>query len=61
VCIKDDFKQFLPHIIPQLLKDAQRDVDFQVKSTDDFENDEPEEKTGYKSLNLKVKGLEGAQ
>lgn len=32
VCLKDEFKQFLPTIIPALLKDAQRSIDFKVKA-----------------------------
>jgi len=28
VCLKDDFKVYLPTIIPALLKDADRNLDF---------------------------------
>lgn len=35
VCLKDEFKQFLPTIVPALLKDAQRSIDFKVKAQDD--------------------------
>jgi hypothetical protein len=40
VCLKSEFKVFLPQIIPALLKDAQKDLDFQVKDADEFENTE---------------------
>jgi len=37
VCLKDEFKQFLPIILPYLLKDADKDIDFKVKEVDDVE------------------------
>jgi len=58
--LKDEFKQFLPTIIPALLKDAQRSIDFKVKAQDDMGGDDEQEK-GVQTLALKVKGLEGAQ
>lgn len=60
--MKDDFKQFLPIIVPALLKDAQRDIDFKVRTADDIggDSDDGDEK-GIQKLNLKVKGLEGQQ
>lgn len=61
VCLKDDFKQFLPVIVPALLKDAQRDIDFKVKTADDLDIEEDEDQKGIQKLNLKVKGLEGNQ
>jgi len=35
VCLKEDFKQYLPLIVPALLKDAVRDIDFKVIDADD--------------------------
>ena len=63
VCLKEDFKPFLPAIIPQLLKDATRDLDFKVQTFDDDEEAEGDDakKEGYAAVNLRVKGLEGQQ
>jgi hypothetical protein len=58
--LKDEFKQFLPTLIPALLKDAQRSIDFKVKAADDIGGDD-EEQSGHQSISLKVKGLEGNQ
>lgn len=38
VCLKDEFKQFLPVIVPSLLKDMDRDVKFSFEDAE-----EPEE------------------
>ena len=59
--MKEDFKQFLPIIVPALLKDAQRDIDFKVRTTDEMEGGDNGEEKGVQKLNLKVKGLEGQQ
>lgn len=58
-CIKEEFKQFLPHLMPALIRDAQRDVDFKVRDADDFEGEEENAKDGRQTLQLKVKGMEG--
>lgn len=54
-CIKQEFKVFLPHIMPALLKDMQRDIDFK------FEDAELAGKAegGNTAMNIKVKGMEG--
>lgn len=63
VCLKEEFVQFLPLIVPALLKDAQRDIDFKIIDSDEtnVEGDEADHKGGVQTLNLKVKGLEGAK
>jgi len=63
ICLKDDFKPFLPTILPALIRDADRDIDFKVRDADDLEAepDQGDTKDGYSQLNLKVKGLEGAK
>jgi hypothetical protein len=33
-CIKQEFKVFLPHIMPALLKDMQRDIDFKFEDAE---------------------------
>ena len=61
--IKDEFKQFLPMIVPQLIKDASRNIDLKVSDADDLpevEEDE-DEKKNMQSLQVKVKGMEGAK
>lgn len=58
-CLKEDFKEFLPVIVPALLRDADRDIDFKVRDADEFEQEEETEGAGRKTLNLKVKGVEG--
>jgi len=47
--------------VPALLKDAQRDIDFKVKTSDELDVDDEEDSKGVQKLNLKVKGLEGNQ
>ena len=63
VCLKEEFVQFLPLIVPALLKDSQRDIDFKIIDADEtnVEGDEADHKDGIQTLNLKVKGLEGAK
>jgi len=47
-------------IVPVLLRDADRDIDFKVRDTDEFDDAEEEnEESGTKTMNLKVKGIEG--
>lgn len=60
ICLKDDFKQFLPIFVPALLKDAQKDIDFKVKDADEFEGKQ-EEDDPNQAMILKVKGMEGAK
>lgn len=38
-CIKQEFKQFLPHIMPALLNDAARDIDLKVQDADLAKNE----------------------
>ena len=61
VCLKDDFKPYLPMIIPQLLKDANKDIDFNMIDADDPGAGDADKEEGYASLQLKVRGLEGAK
>jgi hypothetical protein len=35
ICIKEDFKPVLPMILPTLIKDASRDIDFKTVDVDD--------------------------
>ena len=59
VCIKEDFKQYLPHIVPQLLKDAAREIDFKIVDADTVpENDDGDDSKLVK-MNIQLKGLEG--
>ena len=46
VCLKEEFVQFLPLIVPALLKDAQRDIDFKIIDADEtnVEGDEADHK-----------------
>ena len=39
VCLKDEFQQFLPTIVPQLKKDMEKDVKFSVAEADDGDDD----------------------
>lgn len=61
ICLKDDFKQFLPVFVPALLKDAQKDIDFKVKDADEFEGKQDDEGDTNQAMILKVKGMEGAK
>jgi mannitol/fructose-specific phosphotransferase system IIA component len=62
ICLKAEFKPFLPLIIPALLKDAQKDLDFKMTDADEFEaKEEGEQKSGQQSMLLKIKGMEGAK
>jgi len=50
----------LPHIVPALLRDASKDIDFKVRDADEGEGEgDDEEDKGRQTMNLKVKGLEG--
>ena len=48
VCLKEEFVQFLPLIVPALLKDSQRDIDFKIIDADEtnVEGDEADHKDG---------------
>lgn len=49
-------------IVPALLRDADRSIDFKVIDADEFGGDaEEKDEDGRKTLNLKVKGVEGAK
>ena len=58
MCLKEDFKQFLPLIVPALLKDAQKDIDFKIRDADELDVEEVGD-DNRQAINLKVKGLEG--
>ena len=60
--MKEDFKPFLPLIIPSLLNDAQRSIDFKIVDVDDGETaaDDDESKKN-EALHIKVKGFEGTK
>lgn len=53
-CIKQEFKRFLPHIMPALLKDARRDIDLKIQDAETAGTDEQNT-----ALKVKIKGLEG--
>ena len=55
-CIKQDFKVFLPHIMPALLKDISRDIDLKIVDADLAAKNTD---TGSTSMNVKIKGMEG--
>ena len=54
-CIKQEFKVFLPHIMPALIKDMQRDIDFKFEDADLAGKAEG----GNTAMHIKVKGMEG--
>ena len=54
-CIKLEFKAFLPHIMPALIKDMKRDIDFKLEDADLAGKTEG----GNTAMNIKVKGMEG--
>lgn len=41
--IKEEFKQFLPAIVPQLIKDAERDIEFKVCDADELAEDDDDQ------------------
>ncbi|CDW84107.1 importin beta- [Stylonychia lemnae] len=57
-CLKSEFKQFLPQIMPALLRDAGRDIDLKIQDAElpDAQKGLSENVT---SLNIKIKGFEG--
>lgn len=55
-CLKLEFKQFLPQIMPALLKDAARDIDLKIQDAEISGQDQDDKST---SLNVKIKGFEG--
>ena len=63
ICLKAEFKQFLPVIIPSLKKDMDRDVKFSFEDAEEPEEQtgQGEEDSGITSLAVKIKGLEGAK
>ena len=52
-CIKQEFKQFLPHLMPALLRDATRDIDLKIQDAELAGSD------GNTSMKIKIKGMEG--
>ena len=52
-CIKQEFKQFLPHLMPALLRDATRDIDLTIQDAELAGSD------GNTSMKIKIKGMEG--
>ena len=64
ICLKDDFKPFLAALVPALLSDAQRSIDFKITDVDDGDvaaAEEGGEKGGNQQINMKVKGFEGTK
>lgn len=45
--------------MPFFLKEASRDIDLKIQDADDVTKDKPAEDTGYTSMNIQVKGVEG--
>jgi hypothetical protein len=60
VCLKEEFKQFLPLIVPKLVEDCKKDIDFKIVDADDVQGDD-EGGDGRNAISLKVKGMEGAK
>ena len=56
-CIKGEFKEFLPHIMPALIKDATRDIDLKIKDAELAGKEDKGE--GVASFNVKIRGFEG--
>lgn len=57
--MKEDFKQFLPLIMPYFLKDAARDIDLKIQDSEDVTAEKPDADQGYTTMNIQVKGMEG--
>lgn len=55
-CIKQEFKVFLPHIMPALLKDISRDIDLKIVDADLAATNSDSTNTAMK---IKIKGMEG--
>lgn len=55
-CIKQEFKVFLPHIMPALLKDMTRDIDLKILDADLAAGKKDE---GQTAMTVKIKGMEG--
>ena len=52
----------MPHIIPQLLKDAARDIDFKVVDADSVaanDDEDPDSKSKIVKMQIQLKGMEG--
>ena len=58
-CLKEDFKQFLPLIVPELLKNCEKDIDFKIVDADEAQGDDTGD--GRNAIAIKVKGFEGAK
>ncbi len=54
-CIKHEFKQFLPLIMPALIKDVQRDIDLKILDADLAGKADD----GNTALKVKIAGIEG--
>jgi importin-5 len=65
VCLKEDFKPFLPTIIPMLKRDMELDVKFSLEDADegaaDTADGDADRKDGVQSIAIKIKGVEGAK
>lgn len=55
-CIKQEFKVFLPHIMPALIKDMSRDIDLKIVDADLAGSNSGDSNT---ALKVKIKGMEG--
>jgi methyl coenzyme M reductase beta subunit len=53
-CIKQEFKQFLPHIMPALIKDVKRDIDLKIQDAETAGKD-----SSSTAMHVKIKGMEG--
>lgn len=62
ICLGEDFKAFLPTVVPFFLNDMAKDVKFSfgdAKEAEEVADDQQD--LGKLSLNLKIRGLEGAK
>jgi len=63
VCLKEDFRPYLPPLMDSLIRDAKRDLDFKVVDCDEAEledADAPANK-GMQKIKMQIKGQEGAK
>ena len=60
ICIKEDFKPVLPKILPTLIKDASRDVDFKTVDVDDprLEDESDEDRLHTSASEIKLNAIE---
>ncbi|TNV74745.1 hypothetical protein FGO68_gene4951 [Halteria grandinella] len=56
-CIKQEFRQFLPHIMPALFRDVKRDIDLKIQDADLAGKADD----GNTAMNVKIAGMEGAR